>query len=85
MLDMNLSIRCLMKKIKFYCVNILRMLRIQLSCKVGDAKNKHVVINSGSALNVTVTLPVVRNLILKQPNIITLEKVQFKVRISQML
>jgi hypothetical protein len=51
---------------------------------VGAAKNKAVGINSGFALNVTVTGLFEGNLMLKQPNIITLEKVVSKVNISQM-
>jgi hypothetical protein len=51
---------------------------------VGAAKNKNVRINK-SALNVTVTYLFEVNWIVKQPNIITLEKLQSNVKISQLL
>jgi hypothetical protein len=52
---------------------------------VGAAQNKTVGISSGSALHVTVNYSFEGNWMLKQPNIITLEKVVSKVKISQIV
>ena len=52
---------------------------------VGAAQNKLVGINSRFAQNVTVRYSFEGNWMLKQPNIITLEKVVSKVKITQMM
>jgi hypothetical protein len=52
---------------------------------VGAAQNKTVGIKSKFALNVTVRYSFEGNWMLKQPNIISLEKAVSKVKISQMV
>jgi hypothetical protein len=85
-MDMNLSISLFVKKNIFLSVGILDSLtKIAVSCKDGAAENKIVGIKSRFVLNVTVRYSFEGNWMLKQPNIITLERVVSKVKISKML
>jgi hypothetical protein len=84
-MDMNLSISLFVKKKNLMNVCILEsLMKIAVNYKDGAAENKLVEIGSVSALNVTVTNSFEGNWMLKQPNIITLERVVSNVKISKM-
>jgi hypothetical protein len=84
-MDMNLSIEHFVKKNIFMSVGIDNLLkRIPLNCKDGAAENKLVGIKSRFVLNVTVRYSFEGNWMPKQLNIITLERVVSKVKISKM-
>ena len=84
-MDTNSFIEHLVKKNFIMSVSIEYLLkRIPLNFKDGAALNKNVGIKTWFALNVTLTALFEGNWMLKQQNIITLEKVVLKVKISQM-